>query len=75
MRFETSDIRQSDWQCGLWRMPLIYGGLLGGVGFLDCARNDGGFAKQSDSQIKESTIKFFLLIMWKIVQIEFHSIG
>lgn len=43
------DVRQSDCQCGLWRMPLIYGGLLGGVGFLDCARNDGGFAKQSDS--------------------------
>lgn len=29
--------------------------------FLDCARNDGGFAKQSDSQIKESTIKIFLI--------------
>ena len=55
------DVRQSDCQCGLWRMPLIYGGLLGGVGFLDCARNDGGFAKQSDSQIKESTIKIFLI--------------
>lgn len=56
-RFEKKDLRfegievilrelsDSDLQRGLRRMPIIYGGLLGGVGFLDCARNDGGCSR------------------------------
>lgn len=59
MRLQILDNQTGSVACGV--CPLIYGGLLGGVGFLDCARNDGGFAKQSDSQIKESTIKIFLI--------------
>mgnify|MGYP006889008929 CR=1 FL=1 len=58
MRFEgieviLRELSDSDWQCGLRRMPIIYGGLLGGMGFLDCARNDGVFARQSASQISD----------------------
>lgn len=62
IRHQTSDIRlqMSD---GIEAVDFSVIGeeQHGGVGFLDCARNDGGFASQSDGQIKESTIKIFLI--------------
>ena len=55
IRLQMSDGIETD------GFSTIYGGLHGGGRFLDCARNDGGFARQSDGQVKESTIKIFLI--------------
>ena len=60
-RFEEKDLRLAERL--VMFQPLTVDHMVAGDFStpLRSARNDGGFARQSDGQIKESTIKIFLI--------------
>lgn len=63
IRYFRQTVRLSDFRLAvrLEAYITLMGRELSAGRFLGFTQNDGGFARQSDSQIKESTIKIFLI--------------
>lgn len=66
-----SDFRKSDWQCGLQRMFPFTAGCMVAWDFSTALEMTVVAPDNQTVRLKRVLSKFFLLIMWKIVQIEF----